>query len=122
MKITYSRVEAGFRSFIEKECARNFEKLNRLLKRYAPDLVQLHISLEKSPRRVEYGFSLNLAIPTGKLHALGLGGDVRASAKAAFAEIEGQIKKHQGRLRKDYVWKRKRPRRELGRGEAGSPD
>jgi hypothetical protein len=25
----------------------------------------------------------------------------------AFAEIEAQVKKHQQKLRKDYVWKRK---------------
>lgn len=122
MKITYSHVEAGFREFIEKECARNFEKLNRLLKRYTPDLVQLHISLEKVPHRVEYSFSLNLTFPTGTLHALGLGGDVRASAKAAFAEIEGQVKKHQERLRKDYIWKRKRARGTFKPGETASAD
>jgi ribosomal subunit interface protein len=120
MKITYSHIEAAFREFIEKECTRNFEKLNRLLKRYSPDLVQLHISIEKTPRRVEYALNLNLTLPTGTLHASGLGGDVRASAKAAFAEIEAQVKKHQEKLRKDFVWKRKRPRGKIKPGEAAS--
>jgi ribosome-associated translation inhibitor RaiA len=44
------------------------------------------------------------------MHATGVGDDVRASAKNAFAEIERQVKKHQEKLRKDYMWKRKRPR------------
>jgi ribosome-associated translation inhibitor RaiA len=114
MKITYRNIEPPFLNLIEKDFARHVDKLNRLLKRYSPDLVQLHSSLEKTPRKTEFGFSLNLTLPTGTLHATGLGPDVRASAKAAFAEIEVQVKKHQEKLRKDYVWKRKRGRaREL---------
>src|SRR5271156_7206755 len=110
MKITYSHIEAEFREEIEKEARHHVEKLNRLLKRYAPDLVVLHGSLEKTPRKTQYSFSANLTLPTGTMHATGVGDDVRASAKNAFAEIERQVKKHQEKLRKDYVWKRKRPR------------
>jgi ribosome-associated translation inhibitor RaiA len=122
MKITYSQIEAGARESIEKECARHVEKLNRLLKRYDPDLVQLHCTLEKTPRRIEFAFSLNLVLPTGSLQATGCGSDARGGAKVAFAEIEGQVKKHQEKLRKDYVWKRKRPRGALKPGEAPSAD
>jgi ribosome-associated translation inhibitor RaiA len=32
-----------------------------------------------------------------------VGADARAGAKAAFAEIERQLKKHQEKLRKDYL-------------------
>ena len=119
MNVTYSHVPAGLREPVEEECARQIEKLNRLLKKYAPDLVQLHSSLEKAARRVEYRFTLNLALPTGTLHATGSGADVRKSAKAAFAEIENQVKKHQQKLRKDYVWKRKRSRAALKPGQIG---
>jgi ribosomal subunit interface protein len=110
MKVTFSHIPAEFRQPIEDECSRRVEKLNRLLKRYAPDLVQLHAALEKLPRKTEYNFSLNLALPTGVLHAKGSATDARTSAKAAFAELEAQLKKHQAKLRKDYVWKRKRGR------------
>jgi ribosome-associated translation inhibitor RaiA len=68
---------------------------------------------------------VNLTLPTGTLHASAAGADVRSSAKAAFAELESQVKKHQEKLRKDYVWKRKRARTvskqgetQAGRGEA----
>jgi ribosomal subunit interface protein len=108
MKITYSHIEAEFRQEIEKEARHHVEKLNRLLKRYAPDLVVLHGSLEKTPRKTQYNFSANLTLPSGRLHATGVGSDVRTSTKAAFAELELQVKKHQEKLRKDYVWKRKR--------------
>jgi ribosome-associated translation inhibitor RaiA len=108
MKITYSHVDPEYHAIIEHEVERHAEKLNRILKRYAPDLVVLHGSLEKTPRKPEFNFSLNLNLPTGTLHATGVGADVLGSAKAAFAELEVQVKKHQGKLRKDYVWKRKR--------------
>jgi ribosome-associated translation inhibitor RaiA len=108
MKITYSQIEVEFRQEIEKEAQRHVDKLNRLLKRYAPDSVILHGSLEKTPRKTEYSFSANLTLPTGRLRATGIGSDVRISTKAAFAELELQVKRHQEKLRKDYVWKRKR--------------
>ena len=108
MKITYSHVETEYHSIIEHEVARHAEKLNRILKRYSPDLVVLHGSLEKTPRKTEFNFSLNLNLPTGTLHATGVGADVLGSTKAAFAELEVQVKKHQAKVRKDYLWKRKR--------------
>jgi ribosome-associated translation inhibitor RaiA len=125
MKITYSHIEPGLHETIERETARYVAKLDRLLKRYPADSVWLHESLEKNPHQHEYSFSLNLTIPTGTLHATGVGpdADVRASAKAAFAEIERQVKKHQEKLRKDYLWKRKRPRATIATpGEASSAD
>ena len=108
MKITYSHIEPEFHTDIEHETERHAQKLNRLLKRYAADLVYLHGSLEKTPRKTEFNFSVNLNLPTGTLHATGVGADALGSAKAAFAELEKQVKKHQAKLRKDYVWKRKR--------------
>jgi ribosomal subunit interface protein len=122
MKITYSNIEADFRKPIDDEAAHHIEKLNRLLKRYAPDSVQLHASMEKMPRKTEYSFSLNLVLPTGTLHATGVRADIRASAKEAFTEIEHQVKKHQEKLRKDYIWKRKRARHVPEVSEATSAD
>jgi ribosome-associated translation inhibitor RaiA len=112
MKITYSHIEPELRETVEHETQHYVDKLNRLLKRYPADSVLLHESLGKNPHQHEFSFALNLTLPTGTLHATGTGpdADVRASAKAAFAEIERQVKKHQEKLRKDYLWKRKRPR------------
>jgi ribosome-associated translation inhibitor RaiA len=118
MKITYSNIPPEFREVIEKEAERQIAKLERLLKKSAPDQVVLHGSLEKTPRKVEYNFFLNVKLPTGSLHACGTSTEIRASAKAAFAEIEVQVKKHREKLRKDYLWKRKRERPETGRGAA----
>jgi ribosome-associated translation inhibitor RaiA len=123
MKITYSHVEPELREAIEHETAHRTEKLDRLLKHYPPDAVLLHGSLEENPHQHEYSYSLNLTLPTGTMHATGVGADVRAASKAAFAEIERQVKKHQQKLRKDYLWKRKRPRADVSvLGEAPSAD
>jgi ribosome-associated translation inhibitor RaiA len=118
MKVTYSRIEARFREAIETEFAHQVAKLNRLLKRYQPDSLQLHASLEEAPWKAGFDFTLHLALPTGQLHATGRGTDVLGSAKAAFAEIQVQAKKHQEKVRKDYVWKRKGGRGVPKLGEA----
>lgn len=122
MKISYSQIEMRVRESIETEFDRHVEKLNRLLSHYDPDLVGLHCTLEKTPRRTEFGFSLQLTLPTGSLQATGRGADARAGAKIAFAEIETQVKKHQQKLRKDYVWKRKRSRGALKPSEVTTAD
>jgi ribosome-associated translation inhibitor RaiA len=110
MKLTIRNVHEEWREPVEKETHRQAAKLDKLLKRYAPDLVQLHAAIEKSARMESYTFTVNLSLPTGTLHATGEGYDVVASVKAAFAELCTQCKKHQALLRKDYEWKRKRPR------------
>jgi ribosomal subunit interface protein len=108
LSISYKKVEPHEPA--EKEVERFASKLNRILKCYEPDLVLLHGVFSKNPHREELSFSLNLSLPTGALHATGKGENVRASCKQAFSEMESQLKKHQSRLRKDYEWKRKRPR------------
>ncbi len=108
LSLRYKNVEE--REPVEAEVERHAEKLGRLLRAYEGDLVQLHGACEKDGRKLAYRFALNLVLPTGTLHATGSASTLRASCKQAFGEIEAQIKKHQQRLRKDYEWKRKRPR------------
>ncbi|HXJ04903.1 MAG TPA: HPF/RaiA family ribosome-associated protein [Candidatus Acidoferrum sp.] len=110
MKLSISYKNAEPHKVAETEVERFTMKLNRLLKTYEPDLVQLHGVFSKNPHRPELSFSLNLSLPTGVLHATGTGENARASCKQAFSELQTQVKKHQARLRKDYEWKRKRPR------------
>lgn len=110
MKISISYKHVDSREEVEKQSERHIAKLSKLLKTYEPDLVQLHGVFTKNARDQSSSFSLNLSLPTGTLHATGVGDGVRASCKKAFAELESQVKKHQQRLRKDYEWKRKRPR------------
>lgn len=108
MKVSLSYKHVELREPIETEVARHLEKLQKLLKTYSPDLVQVHASVGNNPRKTGFVFSLNLSLPTGTLHATGNGPEVRQSVKNAFTEISSQLKKHQAKLRRDYQWKRKR--------------
>jgi ribosomal subunit interface protein len=110
MKFSISYKHVDSHEAVEEQSARYIAKLSRLLKSYQPDLVQLHGVFSRNPHNQEHSFSVNLSMPTGTLHATGIGNNVRASCKKAFSELEVQVKKHQERLRKDYEWKRKRPR------------
>jgi len=113
MKLSVTHKHDDSRDAVEASVANYSVKLGRLLKSFAPDLVQLHGSFEKHPRKVEYTFSLNLSLPTGSFHSTGVASDVRSSVKAAFTELESQLKKHLAKLRRDVQWKRKRPRSPL---------
>lgn len=110
MKLSVTHKHDESREAVEAAVTRYSEKLSRLLKSFSPDLVQFHGSFEKHPRKVEFTFSLNLSLPTGSLHSTGVAADVRSAVKAAFAELETQVKKHLAKLRRDHLWKRKRPR------------
>ena len=108
LSINYKHVESH--EPVEAEVARHVAKLGKLLQSYSPDLVQLHGTFSKTPRTGENVCTLNLSLPTGTLHATGTGKTVRTSCKKSFSELVAQVKKHQSKLRKDYEWKRKRPR------------
>lgn len=108
LSISYRHVESH--KAVEKEIESCTAKLNRLLKAYEPDLVQLHGVMSKTPPPDEYSLALTLTLPTGTLHATGARANTLGACKKAFSELQTQLKKHQSRLRKDYEWKRKRPR------------
>src|SRR5215475_16196900 len=110
MKLSVSFKDLENHRSVEKEMQHSVSKLKTLLKSYEPDLVQLHAVFSKVPRTEEHALALNLTLPTGTLHATARERHLRAVCKKAFAEIAAQIKKHQGRLRKDYEWKRRRPK------------
>ena len=115
LSITFKNVESH--DSAETHMSPCLRKLERLLKTYEPDLVQLHGVFSRAARKEEYSLSVTLSLPSGALHAVGTGEDLRASCKQAFNEIESQVKKHQALLRKDYQWKRKsRPRARGGEG------
>jgi len=110
MKLSVSFKDLDHHQSVEKEMQRAVAKLNTLLKSYEPDLVQLHAVFSKVPRKDDHALALNLTLPTGTLHATASNEHLRACCKKAFSEIESQLKKHKSLLRKDYEWKRKRPR------------
>src|SRR5947199_7105027 len=109
MKLSFNYKHVETHKPVEVEVARHIGKLEKLLQSYSPDLIQLHGVFSKTPRTDENSCTLNLSLPSGTLHATGIGATVRTSCKKAFSDLEAQVKKHQAKLRKDYEWRRKRP-------------
>ncbi len=107
MKLSISYKHVGSEALVEKELKRRIEKLGALLKSYAPDAVHLHGVFSKNVHKQQHSFSLNLSLPTGTLHCTGDGADLETCCRAAFNELESQVKKHKSLLRHDYEWKRK---------------
>ena len=106
LSINYKHVESH--KPVEIEVERHVAKLQRLLRTYSPDLVQLHGGFSLNARTQEVSCALTLSLPSGTLRATGEAAAVRTSCKRAFSDLEAQVKKHQEKLRKDYEWKRKR--------------
>jgi ribosomal subunit interface protein len=102
--ISYRHVEEE--KPVQVEVTRRLGKLNRLLKSYAPDMIQLKGVFAMNPHTEERSCALTLSLPNGTLHATGNGKNVLAGCKKAFSEIETQVKKHQSRLRREHDWKR----------------
>jgi ribosomal subunit interface protein len=106
VSISYKHVDAE--KPVAVEVNRRLDKLNRLLKSYQPDMIQLKGVFSRNQRTDEQYCALTLLLPSGTLHATGNGKNVLAGCKKAFSEIETQVKKHQSRLRREHEWKSKR--------------
>ena len=61
LSISYKHVES--QEPVEKDVQHRVEKLNKLLKVYAPDLVQLHGVFGENPHKEEYSCTLNCRCP-----------------------------------------------------------
>lgn len=120
MKTSFSYKQVESREEVEKEVDARTKRLEKFLKRFAPDLVQLHGAFERIPHKNSMALSLNLSLPTGTLHATGEASDAAGSVRVAFAEVLAQLKKHMAKLRKDYEWKRKGVRRTPAHGSFAS--
>jgi ribosome-associated translation inhibitor RaiA len=82
----------------------HLKKLDKLLAHFSPDLVHLHGTLETNGSHKSSCCSLNLALPTGQLHARQEGGDSVADLQACFGHVIAQLKKHKQALRREDSW------------------
>src|SRR5438874_13108171 len=106
LSINYKHVESH--KPVEVEVERHVAKLQKLLKSYSPDLVQLHGGFSVNPHTQELCCALTLSLPSGTVRATGEPATVRPRCKKAFSDLGAQVKEHQGKLRKDSGCERKR--------------
>ncbi|MBI4463929.1 MAG: hypothetical protein HY647_04420 [Acidobacteria bacterium] len=107
---------------MDKAIRQHVTKLERLLKRFSPDLIHLHGLIEYNAAHQGPACSLNLWLPTAQLHARHEGGTPLTAIQACFSHLTEQVKKHKQMLRREDVWKRRRykfqhEQRELEAGE-----
>jgi ribosomal subunit interface protein len=112
MKLQVRYHNIGDKARAERELRRQTAKLKRHLKKFSPDLVDLHVSLEREKRPINpFEASLALYLPPGQLHARETAPDELAALKYAFAELWREIKKMKAKLQRKTERRRASPRR-----------
>ena len=93
---------------LEKVINQQVEKLDRYLHVFRPDLVHLKGIVEENSARQGIVVSLNLRLPSGQLASQESSSTAISAIKAAFDDIDGQVKRHKDLLRSHHKWPRRR--------------
>jgi ribosome-associated translation inhibitor RaiA len=92
--------------------------LERHLSTFSPELVQLHADLAKGEHRESYLVKLRLRLPSAVLVSVDEECKLDVAMRAAFADLERQLKRHMAHLRLEENWRRKQRREGLRRLES----
>lgn len=91
----------------------SWRHLERHLARFSPDLVQLHVELEKSNHRNLHRVKLRLWLPGGTLVSGEESDELVDAMLRSYAELERQLERHISHLRREHSWRRKERREAL---------
>lgn len=121
MQVHFSYPHGAPNRDMERVIAIQLRKLTQLLGRFSPDLIHLHGVAEHGSPKQGPLCSLQLWLPTARLHAKERARDLPTAVRASFDRIVQQVKKHKEVLRREGEWKRKRyrVRREAKESRAG---
>ncbi|HSC77649.1 MAG TPA: HPF/RaiA family ribosome-associated protein [Candidatus Acidoferrales bacterium] len=102
----------GDREGVQRELRRQTAKLQRHLKKFEPDLVDLHVSLDRESRPIRpFVASVTLDLPPRQLYASESGPEAVPALKYAFAELWREVKKLKAKLQRKKQLHRSSPRR-----------
>ncbi len=101
MTVHFSYKHTAKSDDLEKLLQRRVDKINRLLPKFAPDLVSLHGTLELRTAREGFATSLNLRLPIGQIYSAERGSTAPVSIRAAFDDLERQLQREKELLRGD---------------------
>jgi RNA polymerase sigma factor (sigma-70 family) len=93
-------------SNLEKEIARQIDKIQSRLQVFRPELVHLKAVIEQSSGREGTEVSLNLRLPSGQLAADKKAPTPTAAIKIAFDDLIHQLNRHKDLLRSSHRWRR----------------
>ena len=99
--------KAGKTPEIEREFHHQFQKLERRLHVFNPDLVHFHAIVDQENGQGA-STSLNLRLPSGQMAVQKTGETLTAAVKAAFVDLLSQLTKHKDLLRGQWNWKSRR--------------
>lgn len=122
MQVHFSYPHGAPNPEMERVIAVQLRKLTQLLGRFSPDLIHLHGVAEHGSPKQGPLCSLQLWLPTARLHARERARDLPTAVRASFDRIVQQVKRHKEVLRREGEWKRKRyrVRREAKEAQAGN--
>ena len=99
--------KAGKTPEVEREFQHQFEKLERRLHVFNPDLVHFHAIVDQENGQGA-STSLNLRLPSGQMAVQKSGENILAAVKGAFTDLLSQLTKHKELLRGQWNWKSRR--------------
>jgi ribosome-associated translation inhibitor RaiA len=85
-------------------------RLERHLSSFSPELVHLHVELEKGEHPKSYLVKLRLALPSAVLVSVDQEGELAVAMRASFGDLERQLKRHLAHLRREENWRRRQRR------------
>ncbi len=111
---TWKAKEGGDEASLKRYFEGKLSRLRRLLKRYPPDQVELNVTVYHLPHRVRpWETRLVLRLSTGTLVAEEDAESPRAALDVALDELTRELRRHREKVRKDYLYRRKRRRQEV---------
>jgi RNA polymerase sigma factor (sigma-70 family) len=93
---------------IDKEIQHWIAKVEKRLQVFRPELVHLKGLVEQNSPREGTVVSLNLRLPSGQMAAQESAQNATSAIKAAFSDLQEQIRKHKELLRNTHSWRRHR--------------
>ena len=99
--------KAGKTPEVEREFQHQFQKLERRLHVFNPDLVHFHAIVDQENGQGA-STSLNLRLPSGQMAVQKSGENILAAVKSAFVDLLSQLTKHKELLRGQWNWKSRR--------------
>ena len=109
MKVHVRNRGVGEKDKVKKEVNRQTVKLNRQLRKFDPDLVDLHVNVSRRKQpTLPFSASVTLALPPGQLHAKAEAARPITALKKSFGELLRELKRYKARLRGDNHLRRAR--------------
>ena len=108
MHVHFSFHHVSRNAQIDKTINSQVNKLEKLLGRFSTDLIRIHGVVEFSAAHKGPVSSLNLWLPTARLHTRHEGDTPLTAIQDCFDQLIEQVKKHKTFLRREGVWKRRR--------------